>query len=234
MDIALWLHPAQDKLVQKTYETCLCHNGCLLASAACCVCISVYASAYIPASVRSYDPDTFVNQKDIMPVVLFLLLVCFYGLGLPWVLLSEVFPFSFFFLATKTNINLDETFHLSGTYAIYASFGVVGSIYLYFFLPETENKSLVEIEAFYKGDQIIFADDSCINFLRKKKGKKHASCKWAESPFNFRASFKIRDRASNIDLEIVLPSIDLEIVLPSIDLEIVLPSHLIVVGSHTL
>lgn len=85
--------------------------------------------------------------------------------------LCAAFSYTFFFLATKTNINLDDTFHLSGTYAIYACFGVVGAIYLYFFLPETENRSLVEIEKFYNGDQIIFADDSFINFFRKKKSR---------------------------------------------------------------
>lgn len=67
--------------------------SCLLATAGCCVCISTYAGTYIPSTVHSYDPDTFVDQKEIVPVILFLLLVCFYGLGLPWVLLSEVFPF---------------------------------------------------------------------------------------------------------------------------------------------
>lgn len=83
--------------------------------------------------------------------------------------MAAALSYTVFFIATKTNINLDEAFHLSGTYAIYACFGVIGSIYLYFFLPETENRSLVEIEAFYKGDQKIFADDCFINFFRKKK-----------------------------------------------------------------
>lgn len=85
--------------------------------------------------------------------------------------MSAALSYSFFFFATKTNINFDETFHISGTYAIYACFGIIGAIYLYFFLPETESKSLVEIEAFYKGDQIIFADDCFINLFKKKKNK---------------------------------------------------------------
>lgn len=74
-----------------------------------------------------------------------------------------------FFVSTKTNYNLEATFHLSGTFAIYAAFGLVGAIYLYFFLPETENKSLVQIEAFYKSDTTVFADDWFINLFRKKK-----------------------------------------------------------------
>lgn len=83
--------------------------------------------------------------------------------------LAAASSYSIFFFATKTNINLDEAFHISGMYATYACFGFLGAIYMYIFLPETESKTLVEIEAFYKGDQIVFADDWFINLFRKKK-----------------------------------------------------------------
>lgn len=40
---------------------------------------------------------------------------------------------------------------------------------MYLFLPETEKKTLAEIEAYYKSDKKIFADDFLINSFRKKK-----------------------------------------------------------------
>ncbi|VVC95131.1 unnamed protein product [Leptidea sinapis] len=74
-----------------------------------------------------------------------------------------------FFIATKTNYNLEANFHLSGTFSFYGILGIVGTFYLYFFLPETENKTLIEIEGYYKGNQRIFADDFLINAFRKKR-----------------------------------------------------------------
>lgn len=82
--------------------------------------------------------------------------------------LAAAFNYVFFFLASKTNYNIEAAFHISGAFAIYATFAFIGTIYLYLFLPETENKSLMEIEAFYKGDRKIFADDFLINAFRKK------------------------------------------------------------------
>lgn len=73
------------------------------------------------------------------------------------------------FLSAKTNYNLEAAFQLSGTYAIYAVFGFIGTVYLYFFLPETESKTLLEIEGFYKGERRIFANDFLINAILRKK-----------------------------------------------------------------
>ncbi|CAG4991364.1 unnamed protein product [Parnassius apollo] len=158
--------------------------GSLLATAFCSLGISVYASNKIPTSVFSYEANTFPEVKETFPVILFMALVCFTSLGIPWALLSEVFPFRsrgtatglaaalnylIFFMATKTNYNLEASFHISGTFAIYTALTFIGSLYLYFFLPETENKTLVEIEAYYKGHQKIFADDFLINAFRKEK-----------------------------------------------------------------
>lgn len=64
---------------------------------------------------------------------------------------------------------MEAAFQLSGTYAIYACFGFIGVIYLYFFLPETENKTLLEIEAYYKGDQMVFANDFFIKSFKNKR-----------------------------------------------------------------
>lgn len=82
--------------------------------------------------------------------------------------LAAAFSYVMLFIATKTNYNIEAALHLSGAFALYAICGFVGSVYLYFFLPETESKTLVEIEAYYKGNQKIFADDFFINAFRKK------------------------------------------------------------------
>ncbi|CAG9793504.1 unnamed protein product [Diatraea saccharalis] len=158
--------------------------GALFATSCCSLGISVYAGVKLPSSVFSYEIHTFPEEKSFLPVLLFILLVCFSSLGIPWVLLSEVFPFRsrgvatslaaafsyiIFFLSSKTNYNIEANLHLSGTFALYSAFGLIGTVYLYFFLPETESKTLLEIEAFYKGNRKIFADDFLINAFRKKR-----------------------------------------------------------------
>ncbi|XP_041983033.1 facilitated trehalose transporter Tret1-like [Aricia agestis] len=155
----------------------------LFATACSSLAISLYAGTKLPTEVFSYETSTFPEGTEVVPVVLFMLLASFSSLGIPWALLSEVFPFRsrgmatslaaalvyvIFFASSLTNYNLEENFHLSGTFTFYALLGFIGTIYLYFFLPETENKSLVEIEAFYKGNQKIFANDFFINAFRKK------------------------------------------------------------------
>ncbi|XP_023948775.2 facilitated trehalose transporter Tret1 [Bicyclus anynana] len=158
----------------------------LFGTSCCSLAISIYAGVNLPFSVNSYEQNTFPEQKEFLPVVLFMLLVSFTSSGIPWVLLSEVFPFRsrgiatglaaalsyiIFFIATKTNYNLEIAFHIHGTFLLYAGIGLLGTIYLYFFLPETERRSLAEIEAYYKGNQKIFADDFLINAFRKRNGK---------------------------------------------------------------
>ncbi|XP_047537722.1 facilitated trehalose transporter Tret1-like [Vanessa atalanta] len=158
----------------------------LFATACCSLALSVYAGSKLPSEVFSYEASTFPEQTEILPVILFMMLVMFTSLGIPWILLSEMFPFRsrgmatglaaalsyvIFFLGSKTNYNLEANFHMHGTFAIYAIIGFIGAIFLYFFLPETERKTLVEIEAFYKGNQKIFADDFFINAFRKNKAE---------------------------------------------------------------
>ncbi|CAH0596285.1 unnamed protein product [Chrysodeixis includens] len=157
--------------------------GSMFATACCSIALSIYARTSLPTTVFSYEPSTFPEDKAVLPVVLFLLSICFNALGIPWVLLSEVFPFRsrgiatamaaaasyiIFFLAAKTNYNIEYAFHLSGTFALYGIIGFIGTLYLYLFLPETEQKTLAEIEAYYKSNRRIFANDFLINAFKKK------------------------------------------------------------------
>ncbi|KAI5713982.1 hypothetical protein M8J76_009032 [Diaphorina citri] len=85
-----------------------------------------------------------------------------YGiLQLPWILMSEVFPleirgiacglcagFSYLltFFFTKTYLTMTSMFGLAFTIYFYSATGVVGILYIYFFMPETENKTLHQIQ----------------------------------------------------------------------------------------
>ncbi|XP_026761515.1 facilitated trehalose transporter Tret1-like [Galleria mellonella] len=146
--------------------------------------LSVYAKNNLDKSVFSYDTNTFPTEKNYVPQMLFYSLTTFTGFAIPWVLLGEVFPFRsrasaqglaaaanyiINFIGAKTFINLETSVHLWGAFAVYAGIAYLGVIYLYFFLPETEGKSLQEIESYYSGKLRIFADDPFINIFKKLK-----------------------------------------------------------------
>ena len=65
----------------------------IFGSAIVCVLLSIYARQNLDDKVFSYDPKTFPKTTSMVPLVLLYLLTIFTGLGIPWVLLGEVFPF---------------------------------------------------------------------------------------------------------------------------------------------
>ncbi|XP_075215646.1 trehalose transporter 1-like protein [Lycorma delicatula] len=84
---------------------------------------------------------------------------------LPWTLISEVFPlkgrgisigvtgalsYVLMFIVIKTYPILSSWFQLHGSLYIYGTIGLFGLVYTYFYLPETEGKTLLEIEEFFK------------------------------------------------------------------------------------
>ncbi|XP_008475505.1 facilitated trehalose transporter Tret1-like isoform X1 [Diaphorina citri] len=91
-----------------------------------------------------------------------------YGMiSLPWMLLSEIFPIPIrglacgvcaalnsiiSFLATKTYVNTHAWFGLHGTLCFYSFVAGVGFVYMYFYLPETEDRTLQEITDFFLGN----------------------------------------------------------------------------------
>ncbi|XP_013139502.1 PREDICTED: facilitated trehalose transporter Tret1-like [Papilio polytes] len=157
----------------------------LLGTAISCAALSVYAKYNLDDSVFSYDTSTFPKETSYVPLILFYMMAFFTGFNLPWVLVGEVFPFRsrasaqgiaaasnyvFTFLGAKSLIDLEVYGQLWGTFAVYAAFGFVGTIFLYFFLPETEGMSLEDIEVFFNGDKIqTFANDPVINTLKRLK-----------------------------------------------------------------
>ncbi|XP_028041483.1 facilitated trehalose transporter Tret1-like [Bombyx mandarina] len=154
----------------------------MLGTAISCTALSVYAKMNLSDSVFSYDTTTFPTQKSSIPLIFLYALTLFTGSNVSWVLLGEIFPFRsrataqgiaaawnyiVTFFASKTHIDLEISLRLWGTFAVYGAFAYAGTIYLYFFMPETEGVPLHEIENFYKGDLRTFADDPFIRFFRK-------------------------------------------------------------------
>jgi facilitated trehalose transporter len=90
--------------------------------------------------------------------------ICFISGGLfamPWILQGEMlqqatrgitsglttcFNFIFFFIVVKTFVQLSATLETYGLFMIYAIIALIGTIFLYFILPETKNKTLQQIE----------------------------------------------------------------------------------------
>uniref|UniRef100_A0A1B6BZ15 Major facilitator superfamily (MFS) profile domain-containing protein n=1 Tax=Clastoptera arizonana TaxID=38151 RepID=A0A1B6BZ15_9HEMI len=86
-------------------------------------------------------------------------------LTIPWILVSEIFPLHYrgvasgitgalcnisMFTSIKTFVNIKLLLGISGSFILYGAIGLIGAIYLYINLPETEGKTLEEIETFFQ------------------------------------------------------------------------------------
>ncbi|XP_018912975.2 facilitated trehalose transporter Tret1 isoform X2 [Bemisia tabaci] len=105
------------------------------------------------------------------PFVLFCSLWFFSNFGLsqiPWMLTSEVFPnrgrglasgiaaacsYLMAFVASKTYPDLERYLGIHGVCFLYGTLTLLGYIFIYFCLPETEGRSLAEIEGIYSTQQ---------------------------------------------------------------------------------
>lgn len=105
-------------------------------------------------------PKLKKNNLLWLPLVMLLSFAFFAHLGIrliPWVLIGEVFPVSirstasglvagfgylFGFLANKLFLQMLTALTMPGTFWLYSAVALVGAVLLYFYLPETEGKSL--------------------------------------------------------------------------------------------
>lgn len=108
-----------------------------------------------------------------------------YGmLVLPWMLMSEIFPMEIrgvacgfsasfssivSFLVTKTYVNLNNWIGLHGTLFVYTFVIGVGWVYMYYYVPETEDRTLKEIVDFFA------QNGNAQDFKRPKREKKKKS-----------------------------------------------------------
>ncbi|KAL7033165.1 hypothetical protein ACKWTF_007494 [Chironomus riparius] len=130
--------------------------------------LAIYSYIVLPSGLTSFekhiDQAEINNYLGYIPLTFIYLLAFFTSLGLlpvPWMILSEVFPFksrglasgitaainyTMAFFTTKTYFNMESTLSLFGVIALYAVVDVFGLIFIYFYLPETEKRTLEDIE----------------------------------------------------------------------------------------
>lgn len=63
---------------------------------------------------------------------------------------SAALSYFLMFLLTKTYLTIEIILTLEYTMLLFGGIGILGLIYLYLYLPETENKTLLEIEEYFK------------------------------------------------------------------------------------
>lgn len=131
-------------------------------------------------------PNAEENKYLWLPLALLLTGSFFAHLGIriiPWMLIGEVFPvnvrssasglssgigYIFAFLSNKVFLQMLATLTLPGTFWFYSAVAIIGCLILYFLLPETENRKLIDIEAHFLGkrslsDQTNTKNESAIN-----------------------------------------------------------------------
>lgn len=139
--------------------------------------ISLLGSGICLITVGSYILSTgILEEKHPMedntywaPVILIVLSSFFHFLGirlLPWVLTGEIFPSQYrakasgvtaalgyfiIFFPNKIFYSQVELMSLSGLFLLYGFFSFFGFLALYFWLPETEGKTLSEINDHFRG-----------------------------------------------------------------------------------
>ncbi|XP_062712852.1 proton myo-inositol cotransporter hmit-1.2-like [Aedes albopictus] len=126
-----------------------------------------YVRTVFPRDVLVKIPNANENKYLWLPLTLLLGSAFLTHMGIrliPWMLIGELFApsirsgasgiaggtgYIFGFLANKLFLKMLATFSLPGTFWIYSAITVVGTIILHRSLPETEGKSLLEIEEYF-------------------------------------------------------------------------------------
>lgn len=118
-------------------------------------------------------PHANENELYWIPLILLVTAALFAHIGIriiPWMLIGEVFPsnvrggasglasavgYLFGFLSNKLFLGMVATMTLPGTFWFYSGVALLGAVVLYFILPETEGRSLPEIEAHFAGNRSL-------------------------------------------------------------------------------
>ncbi|KAH0550116.1 facilitated trehalose transporter Tret1-like isoform X1 [Cotesia glomerata] len=137
-------------------------------------------SAYIDGQMFTWVPTTLLISSAFFSHIGIRLL--------PWVLCGEVFPakgrstatgaaactgYIFASIINKAFLYMVDLMYLWGTFFFYASVNVIGFIVMYYLLPETEGRTLKEIEDHYAGIESLNNKPS--------KDKSQLKEKWAVS-----------------------------------------------------
>lgn len=81
--------------------------------------------------------------------------------------LSSAIGYLVGFLSNKLFLSMVAAFTLNGTFWFYSAVAALGCIVMYFVLPETENKTLEEIQMFYVKKEDIQPRLPNLNHLKR-------------------------------------------------------------------
>ncbi|PNF29285.1 hypothetical protein B7P43_G08957 [Cryptotermes secundus] len=132
----------------------------LAGSAACCLVITIYSYIVLRPGGATDQAVPWV------PLTMVVMLAFFNSLFfyIPWNWLSEIFPFRtrgissgfsaamcyvFLFAASKTYLDMEQNLQIYGSFLIFTAINVLGFFFVYWRVPDTEGKTLVEIEAYF-------------------------------------------------------------------------------------
>lgn len=120
--------------------------------------------------MQNEDPDG-VTHMAWLPVFALCLYIIVFSLGfgpIPWLMIGELFAadvkgvagsisgsFSWFlaFVVTKTFTDMIADIGTGPTFWVLGACSLVGTVFVYFVVPETKNKSLAEIQVMLSGDE---------------------------------------------------------------------------------
>lgn len=114
-----------------------------------------------------------VANLGIIPIVSMSVFIILFSIGfgpIPWMMMGELFAndikglagsvagafnWSLAFLITSTFVPMKNTFGDGPTFWIFGGFCVVGTLFVFFFVPETKGKSLPEIQLMLGGEKSL-------------------------------------------------------------------------------
>lgn len=160
-------------------------------TAICCISLGIYGAMTLPAGWSSFEKH---NIEDVpgngwFPMVIFFLLAFITSAGMipiPWMLLSEVFPYKsrasasgivaamayiMVFTATKTYLDLENALGMPGLIFLYGAVGIFGWFFFYYLLPETEDRSLEDIETHFSTQSIWNIKIKRVSELENQKAR---------------------------------------------------------------
>lgn len=70
---------------------------------------------------------------------------------------SSAIYYILYFFTSKTFLDIESLLGLHGVFFFYGTLGLLGLVFIYFCVPETEGKNLEDIEKFFKSktDKVV-------------------------------------------------------------------------------
>lgn len=127
------------------------------------------------------DPITHESQTASLgwlPIVSLSVFICMFSIGfgpIPWLMVGELFApdvkglaasiagaFNWLlaFVITKTFSDLRGAIGIGETFWLFSGFSILGTIFVFFVVPETKGKSLTEIQKMLAGEKLIDNSDN--------------------------------------------------------------------------